>query len=59
MIGLWNRFTTALAGGPNQVEQPLDFRVVDDDFAIISQVDEIVWVQAIELVYINALVPVA
>ena len=54
-----HRLALAFAGAAYQIEQPFDFRVIGDDFAILADINKIIRVQAIVLMDVDAFVPIA
>jgi len=49
----------AFTGTAHQIEQAFDFGVVGDDFAVLPDVDQVIGVQAVVLVDVDAIVAVA
>ena len=54
-VRLRDRLDASFAGGAHQIEQALDFGVIDDDSAIAVDVDQVVGMKAVLLVVLAPL----
>ena len=52
-------FGAALAGFAGEIEEAFDLGVLDDDLAVLADVDQVVRVEAVELVDVDAVLAVA